>query len=75
MHARREIYIRRSLDGDGKQSVVASKREGGRGEFRPPSGFRQGRKLDRRQVAGQSITEAGSVTGFDVKSMQILISM
>lgn len=29
MHARREIYIRRSLDGDGKQSVVASKREGG----------------------------------------------
>lgn len=71
MHARREIYIRRSLDGDGKQSVVASKR----GEFRPPSGFRQGRKLDRRQVAGQSIIEAGSVTGFDVKSMQILISM
>lgn len=28
------------------------------GEFRPPSGFRQRRKLDRRQVAGQSITEA-----------------
>lgn len=48
---------------------------GREGEFRPPSGFRQGRKLDRRQVAGQSITEAGSVTGFDVKSMQILISM
>lgn len=41
----------------GCERVVGRGAEGW-GEFRPPSGFRQRRKLDRRQVAGQSITEA-----------------